>query len=120
MRHAISTAPVAVSVSLVHWQDHLWQKLPFRNIVWSITAGVIIVVQVVFSVLDVWARHTMWGAALSLADVHPAVWVLGCVWPFVVIALNELSKRREIKLALRAQKRARLDFDTKLGMNSPF
>ncbi|KAK3767344.1 hypothetical protein RRG08_039160 [Elysia crispata] len=111
---------VAVSVSLVHWQDHLWQKLPFKNLVWSVTAAAIIFLQLVFTVFDMWARHSLWGDTLPLADVHPAVWVIGCVWPFVVISLNELSKRREIKLALRAQKRARLDFDTKLGMNSPF
>ncbi|RUS81084.1 hypothetical protein EGW08_011170, partial [Elysia chlorotica] len=111
---------VAVSMSLVHWQDHLWQKLPFKNLVWSITAASIIVLQVLFTVFDVWARHSMYGDQMPLSEVHPSVWVLGCVWPFVAIALNELSKRREIKLALRAQKRARLDFDTKLGMNSPF
>ncbi|CAL1531562.1 unnamed protein product [Lymnaea stagnalis] len=111
---------VAISMSLVHWQDHLWQRLPFKNLVWSVTAGGLLVTQVIFCVADVYMRHCLFGLPLSLSKVEPTVWVLGCVWPFITISLNELAKKREIKLAVRRQRRARLDFDTKLGMNSPF
>lgn len=38
----------------------------------------------------------------------------------LVFAINELVKWQEIKLNVRYQKRARLEFGTKLGMNSPF
>ncbi|XP_059152862.1 transmembrane protein 94-like [Physella acuta] len=111
---------VAISMSLVHWQDHLWQRLPFKNLVWSLTAGILLATQIVFCVADVYMRHNTFGSALPLSDVVPAVWVIGCVWPLITISLNELAKKREIKLAVRRQRRARLDFDTKLGMNSPF
>ncbi|BFZ17230.1 hypothetical protein BsWGS_20269 [Bradybaena similaris] len=111
---------VAISMSLVHWQDHLWQRLPFKNLVWSLTAGVLLVLQVIFAVADVYTRHSIFGSPLHLSDVHISVWVLGSLWPLVTISLNELAKKREIKLAVRRQRRARLDFDTKLGMNSPF
>ncbi|XP_035828893.1 transmembrane protein 94 [Aplysia californica] len=111
---------VAISMSLVHWQDHLWQRCPLRNFVWSFTAGTLLILQFVFSVVDSFARRQWFGSSMDLSDVHPVVWVLGCVWPLVTISLNEVAKRREIKLAVRRQRRARLDFDTKLGMNSPF
>ncbi|KAK7004054.1 transmembrane protein 94 [Biomphalaria glabrata] len=111
---------VVISMSLVHWQDHLWQRLPFKNVIWSITAGIILFSQVLFCLADVYVRHTMFGSSLPLSDVVPAVWVLGCIWPLFIVAINELAKKREIKLAVRRQRRARLDFDTKLGMNSPF
>lgn len=39
---------------------------------------------------------------------------------FVIIAVAELCKYHEIKNSKRSQRRARLDFGTKLGMNSPF
>lgn len=41
-------------------------------------------------------------------------------WGIVLLGLNELLRFQEIKINIRYQKRARLDFGTKLGMNSPF
>lgn len=38
----------------------------------------------------------------------------------VVFFIGEICKHYEIKNEKRAQRRARLDFGTKLGMNSPF
>ena len=38
----------------------------------------------------------------------------------IVIAINEFVKRKEIKVETRHQRRQKLDFGTKLGMNSPF
>uniref|UniRef100_A0A7G3B899 Cation-transporting P-type ATPase C-terminal domain-containing protein n=3 Tax=Lutzomyia longipalpis TaxID=7200 RepID=A0A7G3B899_LUTLO len=55
--------------------------------------------------------------------------ILAVKWPgvvflllssFVVLSIVELIKREEIKANNRYQRRARLDFGTKLGMNSPF
>ena len=38
----------------------------------------------------------------------------------LVLLLNECVKRQAIKVEVRYQKRERLEFGTKLGMNSPF
>jgi len=38
----------------------------------------------------------------------------------VIVVVNEIVKRQEIKVNVRFQKRARLEFGTKLGINSPF
>jgi len=38
----------------------------------------------------------------------------------LIVMVNEIVKRQEIKVNIRFQKRARLEFGTKLGINSPF
>ena len=38
----------------------------------------------------------------------------------IIMGVGELCKYHEIKNNKRSQRRARLDFGTKLGMNSPF
>jgi hypothetical protein len=45
------------------------------------------------------------------------IWSIGLP---AVVALNEVIKRQEIKMEVRYQKRQRLEFQTKLGINSPF
>lgn len=49
----------------------------------------------------------------------PALIVL-IVSTVVILGVAELCKYYEIKKETRAHRRARLDFGTKLGMNSPF
>ena len=49
-----------------------------------------------------------------------ASWILLTSGIPVQLLINELIKRHEIKVNVRFQKRARLDFNTKLGINSPF
>ncbi|RWS16658.1 uncharacterized protein B4U79_14915 [Dinothrombium tinctorium] len=48
------------------------------------------------------------------------VLIVGLLWPILLLIINSLIKRHEIKVYKRQQRRARLDFGTKLGMNSPF
>ncbi|OQV16992.1 Transmembrane protein 94 [Hypsibius exemplaris] len=59
------------------------------------------------------------GASL-LAVVPYWVWLVGFLWPLFLLPLNELIKRFELAELDKQQKRARLQFGTKLGMNSPF
>lgn len=47
-------------------------------------------------------------------------WILYSLALFITVAVNEFIKRQEIKVNVRFQKRARLEFGTKLGINSPF
>ncbi|CAG7831377.1 unnamed protein product, partial [Allacma fusca] len=57
-------------------------------------------------------------SVFTLVPIYSYIW--GFVWVVILVALNELLRRQEIKINIRYQKRARLDFGTKLGMNSPF
>ncbi|XP_060605817.1 transmembrane protein 94-like [Ruditapes philippinarum] len=109
-----------ISLSFVHWNDHIWQQFPATNKLWLIVVPLLLIGQIVFSACDTYIRSREAISALPLSQVHPAVWAVGLAFPIVMVIVNELVKHREIKLAVRSQKRARLDFGTKLGMNSPF
>lgn len=76
----------------------------------SLTVHVIILTcQILFNEYNQRAMLTKWPVLLLI--------VLSTV---VIMAVAELCKYQEIKNNKRSQRRARLDFGTKLGMNSPF
>ncbi|XP_061182038.1 transmembrane protein 94-like [Saccostrea echinata] len=109
-----------ISVSFVHWSDQLWQQCPTSNKMWSVAVLTVLLLQCVFFACDIVIRSNGVPFTLSLGDVHPAVYGTGLPFPLIIIVINELVKRREVKLYSRYQKRRRLSFGTKLGMNSPF
>lgn len=109
-----------ISVSFVHWSDPLWQQLPTTNKVWRVAVPAVLLLQCVFFACDIVIRSDGLPFALSLGDIHPAVYATGLPFPLIIVVINELVKRREVKLYSRYQKRRRLSFGTKLGMNSPF
>lgn len=111
---------LASSLCSIHRLSYLWQKSPFVNRLWCIIAPLIIILQLIFFAANFGSSNATSEVIYSLSDVPIFIWVLVFVWPLVLIALHELVKRREIKIWVRHQKRARLDFGTKLGMNSPF
>jgi hypothetical protein len=51
----------------------------------------------VFFACDIVIRSGSLPHTLSLGDVHPAVYVVGFIFPFIIIVINELVKRREVK-----------------------
>ncbi|XP_052785861.1 transmembrane protein 94-like isoform X1 [Mya arenaria] len=109
-----------ISLSFIHWKDHLWQQCPATNRLWLTITPLLLCGQAIFCVCDTYVRSGEVQYTMSLSDLHPAVWALGLSFPLIMIVINELVKHREIKVAVRYQKRARLNFGTKLGMNSPF
>ncbi|KAJ8730304.1 hypothetical protein PYW07_017342 [Mythimna separata] len=114
---------IVISLSFVHRQSSIWQKGFWANKVWSVTVLILIVAQLAFSGIMLSSRYGFcerWGVC-ELQYYVP--WPLAVGYAaslFLVFALNELIKWQEIKADGRNQRRARLDFGTKLGMNSPF
>ncbi|CAH1273035.1 TMEM94 [Branchiostoma lanceolatum] len=108
------------SMSYVHRSHPLWRRLPFTNRVWLVCVLVILMLQVVYFAIAMAissANHTV---QFSLGDVPLSAWLLGLLWVVVLVVCNELVKLHETRLSVRYQKRAKLQFGTKLGMNSPF
>jgi hypothetical protein len=56
----------------------------------------------------------------KLYVASPSVWIIWVCGLLIVVGINEVVKRLEVKVDVRYQKRERLEFGTKLGMNSPF
>ncbi|KAG0366803.1 hypothetical protein BGZ54_004857 [Gamsiella multidivaricata] len=55
----------------------------------------------------------------SVRSVSWWVFVLAFLWPLVFLPVQEVVKARDMKECVRAQKLAKLEFNTKLGMHSP-
>ncbi|RZF33852.1 hypothetical protein LSTR_LSTR008975 [Laodelphax striatellus] len=114
---------ITISSSFVH-RDHLtWRRLPFTNKLWAITSLIILLLSALYALLALslksesqLATDDTTSIELEFTNSSPlAVLIMALVSPLLVLAVNEL-----VKVNVRYQKRARLEFGTKLGMNSPF
>lgn len=99
------------------------------------------VLQIIYFAISTWAWSNT-GAAdaftARLSDVPVTVYVIGLLWPLPLLVVHELVKRHDRKYSemsvsvvmscvcmsvfriyARYQKRRKLEFQTKLGMNSP-
>lgn len=99
----------------------MWQRSPTRNKLWVAVCAALLVGQVLYNylVLQVSLNSSQIPYEF-LASLPMHIWLISFIWPILVIGINLLVKRAEIKATIRQQRRARFDFNTKLGMNSPF
>uniref|UniRef100_A0A8C3AZA3 Transmembrane protein 94 n=1 Tax=Cyclopterus lumpus TaxID=8103 RepID=A0A8C3AZA3_CYCLU len=110
---------VVISLSYVHRSQPLWRKNPFSNTWWSPTTSLLS--QLVQATVD----YQLWRdrdsrLAFNLGDIPLMAWLLVSLSPLLVVMVNEVVKLHEIRVRVRYQKRQKLQFETKLGMNSPF
>lgn len=112
---------VFISLSYVHRSQPLWRKSPFSNTWWCLTVPVVLLGQVVQATVDyqLW-RDRATPLAFLLGDIPLLAWLLVALSVLLVLLVNELVKLHEIRVRVRYQKRQKLQFETKLGMNSPF
>ena len=92
--------------------DYCWRKLPYKNKVWIIAICLCIATQLLYFASSV--RFTL---------IYHLPWylmIIGCLWILPLLVSLELAKRKEIIVYRREQRRRRLAFGTKLGLNSPF
>ncbi|XP_051969183.1 transmembrane protein 94-like isoform X2 [Xyrauchen texanus] len=111
---------VVISLSYVHRSQPLWRKNPFSNTWWCLTVPVVLLGQVVQAVVDyhLWQDSNI--EIFTLSDIPLEVWLLVSLSIVLVVLINEAVKLHEIRVRVRYQKRQKLQFETKLGMNSPF
>ncbi|XP_063575007.1 transmembrane protein 94 isoform X13 [Pongo abelii] len=112
---------VFISITHVHRTKPLWRKSPLTNLWWAVTVPVVLLGQVVQTAVDLqlWT-HRDSHVHFGLEDVPLLTWLLGCLSLVLVVVTNEIVKLHEIRVRVRYQKRQKLQFETKLGMNSPF
>ncbi|XP_075418327.1 transmembrane protein 94 isoform X1 [Tenrec ecaudatus] len=112
---------VFISVTHVHRTKPLWRKSPLTNLWWAMTVPVVLLGQVLQTAVDLqlWTRRDS-RLRLGLEHVPLLTWLLGCLSLVLVVVANEVVKLHEIRVRVRYQKRQKLQFETKLGMNSPF
>ncbi|XP_033038049.1 transmembrane protein 94 isoform X4 [Trachypithecus francoisi] len=119
--HIAPLSPVFISITHVHRTKPLWRKSPLTNLWWAVTVPVVLLGQVVQTAVDLqlWT-HRDSHVHVGLEDVPLLTWLLGCLSLVLVVVTNEIVKLHEIRVRVRYQKRQKLQFETKLGMNSPF
>ena len=106
-------ALVLSSLTFISNTDHLWRYKVRRCWHLLVTSSLLLI------------GHLVCLLAQGLVLIHPSplppeAWAFLAAGVFVTVAVNELVKRHQIKASVRSQKRARLEFGTKLGINSPF
>ncbi|XP_065065440.1 transmembrane protein 94-like [Rhopilema esculentum] len=110
---------IVLSASFVDRNYHLWTMLPFRNKLWLKATLLCIGLQFIYTAVSIYLSNvpgTEHDFRIQYV-IYPLI--LALLWPVVLIISCEMMKRRHIKMFIRYQKRERLKFDTKLGMNSP-
>eukprot|EP00096_Caligus_rogercresseyi_P016271 TRINITY_DN8867_c0_g1_i1.p1 TRINITY_DN8867_c0_g1~~TRINITY_DN8867_c0_g1_i1.p1 ORF type:complete len:265 (-),score=70.84 TRINITY_DN8867_c0_g1_i1:39-737(-) len=98
---------ILISVSCLYPHHQVWRKC--YNPLWILNTLFLLSARVTFYLLTAsWERNSI------------GYWLTWSIGLPCVALLNEFIKYNEIKINVRHQKRARLDFGTKLGINSPF
>ncbi|XP_049868752.1 transmembrane protein 94 isoform X2 [Pectinophora gossypiella] len=114
---------IVISMSFVHRQYSLWSRGFWTNTVWCASVVVLMIIQPIFSVSLLsysYGSCERWGMCGYRYHVEWPLALMFAMSPLLCCGLNEFIKWQEIKADVRNQRRARLDFGTKLGMNSPF
>lgn len=106
-------------MGFVHRCHLFWQKSPLTNKYWIWSSLGCLSAQTVFCIFEVLFFVKDYSNRISLIPGLLLIVSL-VIWPLILLPLNAVVKRKEIKANNRQQRRARLDFNTKLGMNSPF
>ncbi|KAG9349784.1 hypothetical protein JZ751_026137 [Albula glossodonta] len=112
---------MCTSVSHVHRSAPMWKQSPFSNRYWCVVLITVPMLNVSIAMgsrflwHDPTPHHTFF-----ITDISAVSWLLGILWLLPLIFINEVIKLHEIRMRVRYQKRQKLQFDTKLGMNSPF
>ncbi|GJQ72359.1 hypothetical protein Trydic_g3444 [Trypoxylus dichotomus] len=110
---------LCISASFVHRHNLFLNRSPHHNLMWIIMVIIVSTMQIIHTTLSLTISNKETDEDAALTTIH-AFRIFACFSPLITIIVNELAKREEIKANLRYQRRARLDFGTKLGMNSPF
>ncbi|KAL9656869.1 hypothetical protein ABK040_004403 [Willaertia magna] len=104
-------------IGTMHRVHSIFTVNPLRNIWFWISFPFCLLLQALYTFLSC--------IAISHSDLQvwpnypPYAYVVVFVWPFIIIVLDELIKIRIRKHFFNSQQKAKLLFDTKLGMYSP-
>ncbi len=118
----ITVSLVALSIRFVHRTKPLWKLWRFISWQYSLTVTGAVLLQVIYSTISqsVTVSAYQRSQIARLSSVPWYVWVIGFSWPFLLLPVQELLKYWDKKTLVKVQRHLRLEFETKLGMNSPF
>src|SRR5579871_4930801 len=95
----------------------LWKFSPLSNLWWICGCIVVIAAQLCFGVVSLVTKPS--DLSVSLAQLNWLVYLVGFACIIFLISNQEIVKWKDRRDEMRSQKRAKLEFDTRLGMHSP-
>ncbi|VDN01470.1 unnamed protein product [Thelazia callipaeda] len=102
-----------LSASFVYFRHNIWKRYPLRNYYWLCSVCCVIFTQIAYTSISL-------GSPLIIFDGRIWITVMSFLFMIILVIISELCKLRFIKLHRRDQRRRKLSFNTKLGMNSPY
>lgn len=105
---------------MLHRTEPVWKFSPLRNTAWVCMALLSIVLQFVFAAISLGTKPDDPAlASVSLSNIPAYVYLVTFLLLPAVWLLQEFVKIPDRRRYERFQKRAKLMFNTKLGMHSP-
>ncbi|MFH4977536.1 hypothetical protein AB6A40_004245 [Gnathostoma spinigerum] len=105
---------VVISSAFINAHKNIWSQSPFRALPWLTTSFFCIFLQLFV------VRHSTFLIGSSLDHCSVILQICTLMWIPLMVLFNELCKKWLIRLHARDQRRRKLCFNTKLGMNSPY
>lgn len=97
------------STSFVHRNHSILKARPYQNYYWMIGCAIAILAQGLF-----------WLASSKPSKSATSYWVIvACIWTIVVLSVDVVIKWDDNQRFSKQQRKAKLIFETKLGMHSP-
>ena len=119
-----------LALFFIHRAIPLWRLYRFASPLWLVAVALLPVLLVVHAALAYVIAVTnrvsnpdqpsSSSLQSSLSGELVSVWVFGVVWLCLLVPLVELLRLHDRKQLAKSQRFLRLEFETKLGMNSPF
>ena len=118
----ITVSLVALSIRFIHRTNPLQNLWHFVSWQYLLTVTGTVLFQIVYFAISqsVTINAYQRSQIARLSSVPWYVWVIGFTWPFLLLPVQELLKYWDKKALVKLQRHLRLEFETKLGMNSPF
>uniref|UniRef100_A0A2M4ADM6 Uncharacterized protein n=2 Tax=Anopheles triannulatus TaxID=58253 RepID=A0A2M4ADM6_9DIPT len=107
---------VVISATFVHRDYNCIRRSPFTNLCWVTVVAGLLLFHLALLVLQITCDPYFW----QQMEHHWPIALYIIFMTIVTFVASEFFKWEEIKVNNRYIRRARLDFGTKLGMNSPF
>lgn len=117
----VSICIVISSLMYIHQSQPLYKCYKYISWPFIVTFVAAILAQFVyFAVSEIIAMNQEGNIELTIRDVPLYSWFVGIIWLPFQLFIQELVKLHMKKTFVNAQRKLRLAFQTKLGMNSPF
>ena len=115
---------LAISLRFIHRTEpfwRLWKYISWQYITAFLSLAILQIVYFTISqILESENSRQRGYMVWSLSQVPVYMWVFLILWPIAQILLQELLRSCDRRQYVKSQRRLRLSFETKLGMNSPF